>query len=201
VFHCSGALPSRELVRAKAAGARVAGVHPIKTFAEPARAAGTFAGTYCAVEGDAAALAVLRPAFEALGARVIAIDPDFKTVYHAASVIVCNDLVALMEAGARCYEKAGLPRAEALRAAEPLVRETVDNVFRLGTVESLTGPVARGDAEVVAKQLAALDAFDPGVAAIYRELGRVVLALARAQGKADAPALDAVGRALGAPGK
>jgi predicted short-subunit dehydrogenase-like oxidoreductase (DUF2520 family) len=146
-------------------------------------------------------LAVLRPAFEALGARVIAIDPDFKTVYHAASVIVCNDLVALMEAGARCYEKAGLPRAEALRAAEPLVRETVDNVFRLGTVESLTGPVARGDAEVVAKQLAALDAFDPGVAAIYRELGRVVLALARAQGKADAPALDAVGRALGAPGK
>jgi len=196
VFHCSGALPSRELAAAQAAGAAVAGVHPIKTFAEPSRAVGTFEGTYCAAEGDAAALAVLTPAFEALGARVIAIDPDFKTVYHAASVLVCNDLVALLEAGARCYEKAGLPRAEALQAAEPLVRETVDNVFRLGTAGALTGPVARGDAAVVAKQIAALAAFDPGIAAIYRELGRVALALARARGDADPAALDAVDDAL-----
>ena len=110
----------------------MASVHPLKSFADPALAAQTFGGTYCAAEGDAAALAVLKPAFEAAGARVSEIDPAFKTIYHAASVIVCNYLAALMEAGLLSYEKSGLRRDDALRMMEPLVRETVDNVFRLG---------------------------------------------------------------------
>jgi len=136
VFHCSGGLSSSELKAAVEAGASVASVHPLKSFADPRDAVRTFAGTYCAAEGERAALEVLRPAFERIGARVSEIDPQFKTVYHAASVIVCNYLVALMEAGLRCYEKAGIGRETASAMMEPLVRETVDNVFKLGTVKA-----------------------------------------------------------------
>jgi len=196
VFHCSGALPSRDLAPAAACGAVVASVHPLKSFADPASAAQTFGGTYCAAEGDAAALAVLRPAFERIGGIVSEIDPGFKTIYHAASVIVCNYLTALLETGLRCYEKSGFERETALRMMEPLVRETLDNVFRLGTVQALTGPIARGDHAVVAHQLEALGAWEPRIAAIYRQLGAVALELARAQGKADADTLAAIERLL-----
>ena len=195
VFHCSGALPSRDLA-VVLDGMAVASVHPLKSFADPALAAGTFGGTYCAAEGDAAALAILKPAFAHSGAHVAEIDPAFKTVYHAASVMVCNYLAALLEAGLRGYEKAGFKRDDALHMMEPLVRETLDNVFRLGTVEALTGPIARGDHAVVARQIDALGAWDPGIADIYKKLGAVAVELARAQGKADPAALAAIDRAL-----
>jgi predicted short-subunit dehydrogenase-like oxidoreductase (DUF2520 family) len=194
MFHCSGALPSRDLAPAAACGAIVASVHPLKSFADPAVAAQTFRGTYCAAEGDARALAMLRPAFERIGGSVSDIDPGFKTIYHAASVIVCNYLTALLETGLRCYEKSGFERDTALRMMEPLVRETLDNVFSLGTVQALTGPIARGDHAVVARQVDALEAWEPGVAAIYRQLGAVAAELARAQGKADPAALAVIER-------
>ena len=196
VFHCSGSQSSSLLAPLAAAGALIASVHPLKSFADPEAAAQSFKGTYCAAEGDAAALAVLIPLFEQLGARVTAIDPAGKTLYHAASVLVCNDLTALMEAGLRAYEQAGIERQTAQTMMEPLVRETLDNVFTLGTTRALTGPVARGDAEVLARQLAALNTLDPRIADAYRALNHIALDLARAQGGASAAALDAVEHAL-----
>jgi predicted short-subunit dehydrogenase-like oxidoreductase (DUF2520 family) len=139
---------------------------------------------------------VLIPAFETAGARLSRIDPAFKAIYHAASVIVCNYLTALMEAGLRSYEKAGLQRDEALRMMEPLVRETVDNVFRIGTVDALTGPIARGDHAIVERQATALAAWNGNVADVYRDLGRIAVELAQAQGKADAAALAVIARTL-----
>ncbi|MEO7727544.1 MAG: Rossmann-like and DUF2520 domain-containing protein [Burkholderiales bacterium] len=192
IFHCSGALPSRDLAAALPSGMAVASVHPLKSFGDPALAAQTFDGTYCAAEGDASALALLKPAFERSGARVFEIDPAFKTIYHAASVIVCNYLNALLETGLRSYEKSGIRRDDALRMMEPLVRETLDNIFRRGTAAALTGPIARGDSALVSRQVDALDAWDPRIAAIYRQLGAITVELARAQGGAAAPALDAI---------
>lgn len=196
VFHCSGALPSLELAPAAACGAAVASVHPLKSFADPAAAVTSFSDTYCAAEGDAAALAVLIPAFERIGARVSRIDPAAKTIYHAGSVIACNYLTALLEAGVRCYERAGYARDDAQRMMEPLARETLDNVFRLGTAQALTGPVARGDDKVVARQIEALAAWEPHIAALYKQLGAIAVELARAQGKADPAALAQIEHTL-----
>lgn len=191
VCHCSGALPSSLLAPLRAAGAAVASVHPLKSFADPAAAAASFAGTWCTAEGDAEALQCLQPLFERLGARVARMDAAGKTLYHAAAVLMCNDLVALMEAGLRSAEAAGLEREAALAMFGPLVRETLDNVFRIGSVRALTGPVARGDAAVVARQHQALQALDPRLAEAYRALAAVALDLARQQGT-DAAALAAV---------
>jgi predicted short-subunit dehydrogenase-like oxidoreductase (DUF2520 family) len=197
VFHCSGALASSELASATAAGARVASVHPLKTFAAPADAIRTFAGTPCVAEGDPAALDVLVPAFERIGARVLSIEGTQKTLYHAACVIVSNDLVALLETGLRCFQKAGIAREAASQMIEPIVRETVDNVFRSGTVQALTGPVARGDDLVVARHLEALVASDAQITAIYRALAGVAVDLAREKGSAEDEALARIEALLG----
>lgn len=189
VFHCSGSLASAELSAVASSRASAASVHPLKTFADPADALQSFTGTYCVAEGDRDALTVLVDAFEDIGGRMVEIDARYKTVYHAASVIVCNYLTALMEAGLRCYAKAGLDRATAAAMMEPLVRETIDNVFRLGPARALTGPIARGDDAVVAKHLEALGAWDAHVATLYRELGKIALELAESQGR-DLAALE-----------
>ena len=139
---------------------------------------------------------LLRPLFEQIGARVALIDPAGKTYYHAASVLVSNGLAALMETGLRAYERAGLDRATAQAMMEPLVRETLDNVFALGTVRALTGPVARGDADVVARHMDALRTLDPRIEETYRSLNAIALDLARVQGGAAPAAFDAVAAAL-----
>jgi predicted short-subunit dehydrogenase-like oxidoreductase (DUF2520 family) len=197
VFHCSGAMAAADLRPATAtAGARVASVHPLKSFADAADAKATFPGTYCVAEGDEHALQVLHPAFERIGARVITIDAVAKPLYHAASALVCNDLTALMEAGLRCYERAGIDRALAARMMEPLVSETVRNIFTRGTAAALTGPVARGDVATVEKHLRRLRAVDPLIARVYRDLSTLALDLARERGAADPDALRRLAEVL-----
>lgn len=190
VFHCSGALPSSVLDALRVQGAELASVHPLCSFADPALALGQFGGSYCGCEGDAPALARLAPLFDAIGARRFAIEASGKTLYHAAAVLACNDLVALMEAALRCMAAAGVPAATAWPALRPLIDGTLANLDCLPPAEALTGPVARGDADTVARQLAATAALDPAVADSYRSLAVLALQLAAAK-PAGAPSGDA----------
>jgi predicted short-subunit dehydrogenase-like oxidoreductase (DUF2520 family) len=185
VFHVSGATPSGDLAPVKTGGALVASVHPIKTFTDAEAAVRTFSGTYCAAEGDAGALDVLRPAFEKIGARLFDINSSLKPVYHSGGVFACNYLVALIEGAVTAHEKAGIPRAASLKALEPMVRETVDAIFRQGPERALTGPISRGDVATVKRQLAAVDGWDPAMAGLYRGLGLIAVDLARRDGRLD----------------
>ena len=182
--HLSGALTSGVLAPISGQGGSVASVHPVKSFADPFQSVASFAGTWCGIEGDEEAVACLSAAFSALGGRIFAVDPRFKTIYHAGSVLVCNYLTALVEAGARAYQRGGLPRQTALEVMEPLVRGTVENIFRAGTLQALTGPIARGDSALVGRQLEALEAWDSDIALVYRSLGRIAVELSRQRGGA-----------------
>lgn len=179
VFHCSGAKASGELDALRAAGAHVASVHPVRSFADPATVAAHFDGTFCGVEGDEAALALLLPAFEAVGARPVRIDAAAKTVYHAASVFASNYLVTVLDAALRAYQAAGIPREVALELARPLAGESLANVFRLGPETALSGPIARGDAATVARQQAAVRAWDAPTGNLYEALATATWDLAR----------------------
>jgi predicted short-subunit dehydrogenase-like oxidoreductase (DUF2520 family) len=186
VFHCSGAKASGELEALRRAGAVVASVHPVRSFADPAAVAAAFDGTFCGVEGDAAALAVLLPAFEAIGARPVQIDPAAKTVYHAAAVFASNYLVTVMDAALRAYQAAGIPADVARELARPLATETLANVLRLGPEAALSGPIARGDAATVARQHGAVAAWDGPTGALYDALAAATWDLARRKGAAQA---------------
>lgn len=184
VFHCSGAQSSQLLHACKAQGASIASIHPIKSFADIELAANSFAGTYCGTEGDDDALQTLEPLFTTLGAELLPILAEHKTLYHAASVIACNYLVALEELSIQAFEQSGIPREQALAVLKPIVSGTVDNLFRLGTAPALTGPIARGDYKVVNKQLDAMNNWNADYATIYRLLGKISVPLAREQGNA-----------------
>jgi predicted short-subunit dehydrogenase-like oxidoreductase (DUF2520 family) len=177
VFHCSGALSSGVLAPLAEKGAAVASIHPLRSFTGAALSLAEFAGTYCGCEGDEAALARLAPLFDAIGARRFAVDAAHKTHYHAAAVLACNDLVALMEAALQCMEAAGVDRTQAWPALRPLIDGTLNNLDALGTRAALTGPVARGDADTVARQTNALQDLSPHLGDTYRSLGMLALEL------------------------
>ena len=179
VFHCSGAKASTALQAARGGGALVASVHPIRSFADPQQVAREFAGTFCGVEGDVAALALLGPAFETLGARLVPIDGAAKTVYHAAAVFASNYLTTVLDAALRAYQAAGIPEAVARELAQPLATETLANVFRLGPAAALSGPVARGDLATVVRQEQALLDWDDATGRLYGALVPLTTDLAR----------------------
>jgi predicted short-subunit dehydrogenase-like oxidoreductase (DUF2520 family) len=197
VFHCSGSLPSELLAPARAQGAHVASLHPVKSFTDSAKAAETFPGTFCDLEGAPDACQVLRDALERSGAHPFDVDPDAKMVYHAATVFVCNYLVALLEIGLRCFEQSGVSRPRAMEIMEPIVQGTIRNVFALGPAQALTGPIARGEASVVGRQCEALGQWDETVQNAYRVLGQVAADLSEAKGDADGAALARIRELLG----
>ena len=182
VFHCSGAQSSLLLSACKSKGASVASIHPIKSFANLALAIESFSGTYCGVEGDERALSILTPLLANIGANLLPIQTENKTLYHAASVIASNYLVALQEMSILTFEKAGIDRETAMTVLQPIVSGTVENVFRLGTTKALTGPIARGDSSVVSAQLTTMQNWDQDLATIYQLLGKLTLPLAAEKG-------------------
>ncbi|MBB5192698.1 putative short-subunit dehydrogenase-like oxidoreductase (DUF2520 family) [Silvimonas terrae] len=178
VFHCSGALSSAVLAPLRNAGAVLASVHPLFSFADPAHAVTRFAGTWCAAEGDTAALDVLLPLFDQIGAQRFTIAASGKLLYHAGAVLACNHLVALMETALRSMEGAGIPRDAAWSALKPLIDGTLANLDRYGPAQALTGPAARNDLGIIAQEIAATTALDPATGETYRVLTDVALQLA-----------------------
>lgn len=185
IFHCSGALPSSVLDACKETGASIASIHPVKSFANALNSVESFPGTWCAMEGDTIALQTLKPAFENIGGQCFSIDQQNKTLYHAANVIVCNLLTALLETGMQVFERSGVPGETAMQMTLPIVQGTIDNIYTMGTTMALTGPIARGDHQVIRNQLVALGEVDENIADIYRLLSSVALQLAKQNPETD----------------
>ena len=178
VAHCSGALPSTVLESAHAAGAHVGSLHPLQTLATAEQAVRVLPGSYCCIEGDAEAVRALEGVARALRMHVMTIPTEGKTLYHAAAVMACNYLVALEHAALKLSAEAGIDRAAALRAALPLIGQTVKNLADVGVPQSLTGPVARGDVETVRRHLQAIQSRLPELLGLYKLLGREAVEVA-----------------------
>jgi predicted short-subunit dehydrogenase-like oxidoreductase (DUF2520 family) len=90
---------------------------------------------------------------------------DDRAAYHAAASMASNYLVALEDAAARLLATTGASR----ELLVPLVRMTVENWARDG-VNALTGPIARGDEETVARQRAAVEERTPELLELFDAL-------------------------------
>ena len=194
LFHCSGSKPSSIITSYitksayKWGDVLTASLHPVKSFASPNDAISSFSSTYCGFEGDEQAVTVLKKWVEAIGGICFDIDAGHdgknKLIYHAASVIACNYLVALQELSINAFAQSGVDREMAMKILESIVKGTADNIFSMGTASALTGPIARGDYQVVANQLKAVSDWDRPAGEIYKLLGEISADLSEKQGSA-----------------
>ncbi len=187
VAHCCGAHGREILAAATARGAVAGAFHPCQTFAGltcPEPAAARLAGVTFALAAASPLSEVLEEMAGALGGRVIRIDGEQRTMYHAAAVLGCGFLVTLLQTAVELLQDAGLTEEDALAALGPLSRATLENVMRLGTGASVTGPMARGDAATVGRHLEVLGRRQPEAAALYHALALKSLTLVSEPGPA-----------------
>lgn len=171
-FHSSGALASDELNMLRGKGARVASVHPLMTFVSGSIP--SLEHVPFAVEGDAAAVAMARRIVRDLGGEVFTIRRQHKTAYHAWGAFTSPLLVATLVTGEQLARAAGLSAVEARRKMLPIVRQTVANYAALGPAGAFSGPIVRGDAEIVRKHLSVLKKI-PEARDVYLALARAAL--------------------------
>ena len=187
VAHCSGALASGVLAPAReSCGCRVGSMHPLQTFPTPEAAVDRLPGAYFFIEGDAQAAEVLEALATAIGGRCVRIAPEAKSLYHAAAVMACNYLAALLDGAAALAERAGIERRTELSAIEPLVRATIDNVFTLGPAGALTGPIERGDVETLRRHISAMRGCDENLRVAFAAMGKLTVDLALKKGSISA---------------
>lgn len=179
VAHTSGAISSAALEPIRRRGARVASIHPLASIADPRAAPRRLAGIPCALEGDPAAVRLLRALVVSLGGTPVAIPRQTKALYHLIASLLSNDLVALLSLGIEAASGLGLGPREATRLYLPLVRSTIENVAHLGPVRALTGPISRGDLSTLRLHAEALRALPAGFRRLHRLLAlrSIVLAL------------------------
>ena len=172
VFHSSGALPSDELNSLRQAGASVAAVHPFMTFVSGEIPA--LEGVAFGIEGDSSALKLARRIVNSLGGTTFSIQKQDKAAYHAWGGFSSPLLVALLMTGEQVARAAGFSASEARKKMMPIVRQTVSNYEKFGPVGAFTGPLVRGDAEVVRRHLALLRKV-PAAREVYLALARSAL--------------------------
>ncbi|HHW44565.1 MAG TPA: DUF2520 domain-containing protein [Desulfotomaculum sp.] len=179
VAHTSGAQPAGELQGVREAGALAVSIHPLQSFADVAGARENLPGSYFALEGDEGAMPLARQVVADLQGHCFTIRAEDKPLYHAAACIASNYLVSLMHLATGLYGCFGLSRREAFQALFPLVQGTINNIRRVGPVEALTGPVARGDVPTIQGHLPALERVGNEEEALYRMLGLYTIRVAR----------------------
>ncbi len=137
VAHVSGGTPLAALDPHE----RRFSVHPLQTLVA-GRGPEQLDGAYAAVTAETSeALERALWLAETLGLTPFALADDRRAAYHAGASIASNFLVTLHRAAASLLAEAGAPP----EALVPLMRRTIDNGFEL------TGPIARGDWETVAR--------------------------------------------------
>jgi len=153
-------------------GADIASAHPLMTFVP--RVTPVLAGVGYAVEGDAAAVGVVRRIIVNMGGKVFPIRKQDKAMYHAWGTFVSPLLTALLAMSERVAEAAGVDRAQARRRMLPIVRQTVENYASQGSALGFSGPIVRGDAATVRQHLKVLRRVR-GAGEVYRALAHAAL--------------------------
>lgn len=183
VLHTSGALSSAVLSKLSEAGHPTGSLHPLVSFSDPLLGSERLRGSYFCIEGSDGAVAVARRIVDALGGNAFTVPTSKKSLYHAAAVTACGNLVALLDVAFEMLSECGVPRAEVQNILLPLVKGTVLNLERHSPSEALTGPFARADVANFDSNLAAIEeSSTPAARNLYLELGERSLDLAEKQG-------------------
>lgn len=191
VVHASGAMPAEAIAALRPVTAGVAQMHPMISFAST-KTFPTLGRGHCHVKGDPVAEKRARALAKHLGmtARTFA---KLDTVgYHAAAGLVANGAAALAAVGEELLVVSGVPRKDAAKMLGPLLRSVAENVEALGFPDALTGPIRRGDAGAIERQIALLGERLPAAQPLFIASGLAQLPLARAIGDAPKTAFDEV---------
>ena len=185
-LHTSGSRGPGELSALAESQVSTAVLHPLQTIPSPQQGVESLPGScfaVCAGEGSGGqAVEWASEIVTLLAGRMLSIQPERWALYHAGAVFASNYIVTMVDAALEALEAAGIPRKEALAALAPISHAAVTNAFHLGPDAALTGPIARGDANTVTRNLEGLKFTTEETQAAYRAVGERTIQIARRSG-------------------
>lgn len=195
VVHNAGSLPAEALDPLRGTCAGIAQMHPMISFAS-LEFFPTLARGHVHVKGDPVAERRARALAKKLGMTPRRFERLDTVGYHAAAGLVANGAAALAAIGAELLAVSGVPREDAPKMLGPLLRSVAENVEALGFPDALTGPVRRGDAKAIERQLVLLGERLPDALPLYVASGLAQLPLALRIGDASPAQIEEVGKVL-----
>jgi len=199
VVHCSGATEISTLDAAAASGAATGGFHPLQTFTDPAVALANLPGCTVAIEAAEPLFSRLSALAEAMRCRPFALPAGARARYHATGSYAAQFINALLLEASTVWESFGMDREAAVRALLPLLKGTVAAIEHGGLARGLAGPVSRGDAGTVRRQLEGIATLGEDHLALFRELTRLTLPLAIERGTLTQAQVESLRALLDAP--
>lgn len=185
VFHLAGRFGLDVLAPLADSGAHLAALHPVRSLSGSKLSLQQFSGTACVAEGVDPALEALQPLVTSIGGKWLPVASIDRGLYHASVSIVSNITKAVAWKAQKWQRRAGLPEDTAQAVTHQLLHSTMEDLFRAGARQSITGPVVRGDTSTIAAHIEAIESAHPEDVEIYRVLARTVLELAQDRGDLD----------------
>lgn len=176
VLHSSGATPAGFLGPLGDRGATIFALHPN----------GSFTGTeaipsglvWSISESQEDLLPVVRRLIGDLAPQLVSLSDEYRTLYHAAASVAANYSVTLFAIALDLYRRAGIPEAQARRIVAQFMAASARRGEDAGPSAALTGPISRGDGDVVAMQGEAVRRLAPEYASLFTELAVATARLA-----------------------
>lgn len=185
VCHANGMLTAAVLDPLKAKGATVFSFHPIQAFPRTfpfAEIVPNIRGIYYGVDGPAAGVRAAYALARALKGYVIEVPPAMREFYHAAAVVASNHLTTLFGV---LHDMAGTFAPEGtdwMSIYFPIIMGSIGNARAATPAVALTGPIARGGVETVARHLDAIGRTAPDLVPFYAAVSMETTRLATRSG-------------------
>jgi len=169
VVHTSGKHGTTVLRPAAVLGANVLAMHPAMTFTGTDLDLDRLAGCVFGVTAGAGTRELAETLVADLGGRVVWVEEEHRTLYHAGLAHGANHLVTLVNQAMDLLRASG--STDPAATLRPLLAAALDNALTYGDA-ALTGPIVRGDVETVRAHLADIAASSPATLEPYVVMAR-----------------------------
>lgn len=170
IYHFSGLLSSDIIPKTR--NVSRASLHPFATF--PRIVIPPRRKYLVSVEGDGSAVKAAKGIFKSKYFTLRQIKKGQKITYHLAGVFSSNLLVGLISSTYELAKKLKWKESDIHQFIFPIVEETLSNIKKDGLESALSGPLQRGDAEIIKKHIQALKK-DKNLSTIYKALSSALL--------------------------
>ncbi len=178
-LHVAGQFDAEILAPLRSVGCRVGSMHPLKAFADSARASGSelesLHGVWFGIDGDPEARDSAQRLVASWAAYSVIVTGDQRAVYHLAATLAAGGVATLLSVVEELLGVANLP-TELLQANLALTRGALAAVEQaaaekdVSVASKITGPAARGDLVTLGRQKEILAATAPHLLPLVERL-------------------------------
>lgn len=178
VIHTSGRFGIDVLAAATAQGAIPMAIHPAMTFTGAPNDVDRIIGCPFAITTNDELLPIAAALVLNMGGREYVVAEEDRTIYHAALSHAANHSSVVVNQSKEILQKIGIENPGLFLS--PLVNAAIENSLTMG-IDSLTGPIVRGDVETVRSHILALKESES--LETYRSIAVATVSSLRKSGK------------------